>query len=369
MALEGVELNPGTGGAMVATDTVGGFDFQVVKLAVGADGSADLVDAAHPIQVEQQGTVTVDGTVGISGTVTVDASGAAVPVTDNGSTLSVDDGGGVITVDGTVAVTNAGLTELAAAINGSSQMDVNIAASGATVPVSNAGLTELAAAINASSQMDVNIAASGATVPVSNAGLTELAAAINGSSQMDVNLAASNATVTVASHHVTNAGTFAVQVSGNTAAPDVLRISVQSSGLTTAATAYTAGDQVGAQFTFANASRASDGYGYIVGCTLISAADIIGAYDVVVTRASITLASDNAAYSISDSDALQVVGIIQLTGAFDIGANRVAQAQNLRIPYDCSGGTSLYAGLITRSGHTFFGAATDLQLILHVERQ
>lgn len=51
------------------------------------------------------------------------------------------------------------------------------------------------------------------TVAVTNAGLTELAAAINASSQIDVNIAASAATLTVASHAVTNAGTFAVQVS------------------------------------------------------------------------------------------------------------------------------------------------------------
>lgn len=84
----------------------------------------------------------------------------------------------------------------------------------ASVAVTNAGLTELAAAINGSSQLDVNIAASGATVPVSNAGLTELAAAINGSSQLDVNIAAQAGALTVASHAVTNAGTFAVQVDG-----------------------------------------------------------------------------------------------------------------------------------------------------------
>ena len=56
-----------------------------------------------------------------------------------------------------------------------------------TFPVSNAGLTELAAAINASSQVDVNIAASGATVPVSNTGLTALNGAISGTEvQVDV---------------------------------------------------------------------------------------------------------------------------------------------------------------------------------------
>ena len=55
----------------------------------------------------------------------------------------------------------------------------------------------------------------GGSLTVDNAGLTELAAAINASSQMDVNIAASAATLTVASHAVTNAGTFAVQVDGS----------------------------------------------------------------------------------------------------------------------------------------------------------
>lgn len=67
-----------------------------------------------------------------------------------------------IPVTGSVAVTNAGLTELAAAINASSQMDVNIAASGATVPVSNAGLTALNGAISGTEvQVDVLTIAAG----------------------------------------------------------------------------------------------------------------------------------------------------------------------------------------------------------------
>ena len=149
---------------------------------------------------------------------------------------------------------------------------------------------------------------------------------------------------------------------------DLQRIAVDSGGLTIATTAYTAGDQVGSQFTLTNAARASGGTGTIVGVTLTSAADIIGGYDVVFTRSSITLAADNAAYAISDTDAKAVVGIAQLAGVYDIGNNRIAQAFNLAVPYDCSGGTSLYASLITRVGHTFFAAVTDLQLAVWVER-
>jgi hypothetical protein len=169
MAIESVTANAGTGGADFAVDTItGSVQVPYVKLMSGTDAAEDLIGG--------------DATNG----------------------LDVD----VTRVSGTVAVSNAGLTELAAAINASSQMDVNIAASAATVAVSNAGLTELAAAINVSSQMDVNLAASNATVTVSNAGLTALNGAISGTEvQVDV--------LTMPSVAVTNAGTFAVQVDGS----------------------------------------------------------------------------------------------------------------------------------------------------------
>lgn len=276
--------NAGSGGDTFAADDIAGVKFPRSKIIIGADGTNDGdVSAANPL-----------------------------PVT------------------GTVAVTNTGLTELAAAIN-SSQLDVNIAASAATITVAshavtNAGtfatqvdgaaLTALqliddvvyaddvaftaatnkviatggivtadsvdagdvgAFAMLANRQQKVTLydsagaelAVGGGTqytedaaaaanpignaliviredgragsltstdgdnvalrgnnlgelyvkhtdsIAVTNAGLTELAAAINASSQMDVNIAASNATITVASHAVTNAGTFAVQVDGS----------------------------------------------------------------------------------------------------------------------------------------------------------
>lgn len=149
---------------------------------------------------------------------------------------------------------------------------------------------------------------------------------------------------------------------------DMKRIALNSAGLTIVATAYTAGDQVGNQFALTNAVRAIGGTGTIVSVVLTSAADIINAYDVVFFRTSVTLAADNAAFSISDADALHVVGIAQLAGAWDIGLNRVAQALGIAIPYDCSTDTSLYAALICRGDHTIFGAVTDLQLQVFVER-
>lgn len=85
------------------------------------------------------------------------------------------------------------------------------------------------------------------SIAVTNGGLTELAAAINGSSQLDINIAASAATLTVASHAVTNAGTFAVQVDG--AALTALQLiddPVATLGTTTYTEASTKGMIIGA---------------------------------------------------------------------------------------------------------------------------
>jgi hypothetical protein len=149
---------------------------------------------------------------------------------------------------------------------------------------------------------------------------------------------------------------------------DLLRIAVDSGGLTTSTTAYTAGDQVGTQFTLANAARASGGSGTIIGVQLMDQKGIIGSYDVVFTRSSVTPASDNAAFSLSTTDVKAVTAIVQLGGSWDFGTPNLTQAFGLAIPYDCSGGTSLFANLICRVGHTFFTASTDLQLVVWVER-
>lgn len=149
---------------------------------------------------------------------------------------------------------------------------------------------------------------------------------------------------------------------------ELIKSSTASGGLTTSVTAYGAGDQVGTEFTMASCARASGGSGTIVGAVLYDKNDIIGAYDIVVFGSATTPAADNAAASWSDTDIAKIVGVIPLVGAYDTGLNRVAQAFNLAIPYVCSGGTSLYANLICRVGHTFFAATTDLQLILYVER-
>jgi hypothetical protein len=147
--------------------------------------------------------------------------------------------------------------------------------------------------------------------------------------------------------------------------PQAKRIVVATSTLTIATTAYSLGDQVSPELTFANAARYSGGTGLITGITLVDKNDIIGSYDIVISRVTMTLAGDNVAWAVSDADALNILAVVQLDTAIDIGGNRFAQAQNLAIPFDC-GATSLFVSMITRTAHTFFAAHTDLQLALFV---
>lgn len=122
-----VPITPGSG-ADVATDQVlGGAHIQLVKLVDGTEDSTARIpgDATNGLKVnvtngvvpvsDNGSSLTVDGSVGITGAVdvsgsavdvsgsTVDAvisdGGGSVSVDDNGSSLSVDDGAGSLTVD------------------------------------------------------------------------------------------------------------------------------------------------------------------------------------------------------------------------------------------------------------------------------
>lgn len=97
---DNLTLNAGSGGSTAATDDVGGVHFQKVKIADGTADSSAMIggDATNGLDVDVtrvSGNVTV--VQGTAANLKVDASGVAVPVTDNSGSL---------TVDGTVAASN-----------------------------------------------------------------------------------------------------------------------------------------------------------------------------------------------------------------------------------------------------------------------
>lgn len=67
---DGVVLDPGAGGAQVATDEIGAFHHQRVKVQIGADGSASDVHSGNPLPINDAGgSLTVDGSVGLTGAI------------------------------------------------------------------------------------------------------------------------------------------------------------------------------------------------------------------------------------------------------------------------------------------------------------
>ena len=133
-------------------------------------------------------------------------------------------------------------------------------------------------------------------------------------------------------------------------------------------TAYVSGDQFGLLVTLTNAARVSGGTGTITGVAIQSGSDVIGTFDVVFFESSVTVPADSSAFTLSDADGLKVIGIVPLAGAYDLGANRVSQAFNLAVPYVCTGGTSLFAAIITRSAFTLVASDFTSNLSVFVER-
>lgn len=152
-------------------------------------------------------------------------------------------------------------------------------------------------------------------------------------------------------------------------ATDVKALTVGSASLTTATTAYTAADQVGGLFTFANMAQAAAGSGLITSICLTDDSDIIGQYTVFLFNASVTPASDNAVFALSDADNAKTIASIRLGPVEDVGGARQCAWYGGPIAYTLAGGvTSMFALLRTDAGHTFFGAAGALNLTIGVIR-
>lgn len=174
------------------------------------------------------------------------------------------------------------------------------------------------------------------------------------------------------SSDVSNAGDYATFQTTQLGAQWVVtsapfQVQVASGGLTTATTAYSANDQVGTIFTFASAALASAGGGYIESILLNDETAIIGSYRVWLFNASPTLASDNAAFSLSDADSEKQIGDCIDLGPVRSAVNNFQAGWYGSIPYTCNA-TSIFAALQTLGGHTFFSATTSLKLNITFSR-
>lgn len=141
---------------------------------------------------------------------------------------------------------------------------------------------------------------------------------------------------------------------------NLVSVTATSSGLTTSTTAYTDGDVMGAEMSW----NLGSALGLISGAVLTDVADVVGAVDLFLFDRSVSFGTDNAGPSISDADALFSIGVIQFPYPYDQGGNRVASIDSIALPWTANASTTIYGRMVTRSGHTFFGAATNIQVRL-----
>jgi hypothetical protein len=155
----------GDGGTQYAEDT--------------ASAAGDELTMAGVVRRDSAGTlVDTDGDrtqmqVDANGLLRVNASGVAVPITDNGSTLSIDDGAGSLTVDGTVAATQSGAWTVTIQ-DGGNVISVDDGAGSLTVD-GTVAISSLAGSTTASGPATVTIGTTSATVIASNANRKGLA--------------------------------------------------------------------------------------------------------------------------------------------------------------------------------------------------
>lgn len=142
---------------------------------------------------------------------------------------------------------------------------------------------------------------------------------------------------------------------------NLARVQVTSSGLTTATTAYTIGDVLGAEQFIVLPGNLTDAI--LMSITALDEGDVLGAIDVWFASAAFSLGSDNAAPSISDANARLIGGWVPLPAPYDLGGCRVATTDSIGLPLHADvGATGIAFRCITQTANAVFTAATDLKL-------
>lgn len=116
---------------------------------------------------------------------------------------------------------------------------------------------------------------------------------------------------------------------------------------------YASGDVLAATQVISGVSRMKDLTCVLSGITLIDE-DAQGVeLDVVVLSADVSLGTENAAVSITDANARQILGIVNVSEWKDLGAAKIATVLNVNLPIKPADGTqNVYVALITRGTPT-----------------
>jgi hypothetical protein len=123
--------------------------------------------------------------------------------------------------------------------------------------------------------------------------------------------------------------------------------------------AYVAGDLLADSQILVGCMRKKDLTGVLSGFTLLDEDDQGLALDVVILSANVSLGTENAAVSITDANARQILGVVSVVDAdwVDLINSKIATKLNVNLPVmPVSQSNDLYVALITRDAPTHTAA-------------
>lgn len=134
-------------------------------------------------------------------------------------------------------------------------------------------------------------------------------------------------------------------------------LTLTSAGLTTATTAYTAGDCLGNEMS---GTIGTSTFAVVQSAILVDKSDITGAIVLYMGDRTFSLGTDNAAPNISDANALFLTPTIYFPAPDDLGGVRAASIDSNGIMIKANASNTVFAKMVTLISHTFFGAVGDI---------
>jgi hypothetical protein len=366
---------PGTG-TVVATRDVSGREWQEVTAAAASQAATTGTFTANgnTITISTLERMFHGALFQISGTYGTGITAQFEVSYDGGTTYDNTIGIRIDAVLGVPAVSTApganGVEQWLLNCPGATHVRVRVSAWAAPSGTANVRLTPFAGVLPV-----VGVGPGLATQPVSGtvtatgvAGVAAHDAVVSGNPLLVAGYAAGNPTTQSAVSASGDVVRITADLNGNAwvhPAHATTRIAVT---VTTGTSVYASGDAVGAELTFAAATRFTGGGGLLVGAMVVDAGDTWDQdLDLVLFSATVVESADNAAAAYTDAETLTLVGKVDfpVADAVDVGGARVLKVDGLAIPYNCAA-TSLFGQLIARGALAAPATTTSYTVVLWV---
>jgi len=131
---------------------------------------------------------------------------------------------------------------------------------------------------------------------------------------------------------------------------------------------YSGGDALGGLLTFAQMTNAQ-GTGIVTSFIVIDEGAQSAALDLVLFDQTFTATADNSAFTVSDADAVNIIGVVPVVAGdyVDMMASDTATVKNIGLAFKARNTGTIFGQLVTRGTPTY-AATDDITVKLVVEQ-